>query len=115
MKFARRGCLHHVSWLASSLVRHCPDIYRIFQYLFDVASSESLRLPSSCPKANTLRELCTGESCLPGLVTIAQPSPPVSRTFGSDCAPALRHSTIIFCARTHGHCNQHDMGEGILE
>jgi hypothetical protein len=30
------------------------------------------------------------------------------------CAPALRHSAIIFCTRTQGRCNQHDMGEGIL-
>lgn len=37
---------------------------------------------------------------------IAQPSPPVSKTFGSDCAPALRHSAIIFCTRTQGRCNQ---------
>ena len=36
------------------------------------------------------------------------------QTFGSDCAPALRHSAIIFCTRTQGRCNQHDMGEGIL-
>ena len=33
---------------------------------------------------------------------------------GSDCAPALRHSPIIFCTRTQGHCNQHGMGEGIM-
>ena len=37
-----------------------------------------------------------------------------AKTFGSDCAPALRHSAIIFCTRTQGRCNQHGMGEGIL-
>jgi hypothetical protein len=38
----------------------------------------------------------------------------LSKTFGSDCAPALRHCAIIFCARTHGRCNQHGMSEGIM-
>ncbi len=36
------------------------------------------------------------------------------QTFGSDCAPALRRSAIIFCTRTQGRCNQHGMGEGIV-
>jgi hypothetical protein len=26
----------------------------------------------------------------------------------------LRHSAIIFCTRTQGHCNQHGMGEDIM-
>ncbi len=53
-------------------------------------------------------------SRLLSLLTIAQPSPPVSKTFGSHCAPALGHSAIIFCARTQGRCNQHGMGKGIM-
>ncbi len=32
----------------------------------------------------------------------------------TDCAPALRHSAIIFSSRTNGGCNQHGMGEAIL-
>jgi hypothetical protein len=36
------------------------------------------------------------------------------QTFGSDCAPTLRHSAIIFCTRAQGHSNQHGMGEGIM-
>jgi hypothetical protein len=47
-------------------------------------------------------------------VRIGQPSPPVSKAFGNDCAPALRHGAIIFRTGTDGGCNQHGMGEGIV-
>jgi serine/threonine protein kinase len=47
-------------------------------------------------------------------VRIGQPRLPVSKAFGNDCAPALRHSAIIFRTCTDGGCNQHGTAEGRL-
>ena len=54
---------------------------------------------------------------VPGVITGGSPVRPtasISKAFPDDCAPALRHSAIIFPSCTNGGCNQHGIGEGIL-
>ena len=47
-------------------------------------------------------------------LTILSRVHPFPKHSESDCPSALRHSAIIFCTRTQGHCNEHGMGEGIM-